>query len=130
LRHLSKIRDLVNDGLQPALTRLTEIQPQLPDGKQQSIDRMLEAAQTLAADTNDAILTKNESGAVPPALNAEYKNLLERIDQHAEFLVKTSEAAGDYTSARRKAHQAGLLVPSQSGWRRTDLTPQERGQVR
>jgi hypothetical protein len=46
--HLNQIKDLVNDGLQPALTRLTEIQPQLPEWKQQTIDQMLEAAKTLS----------------------------------------------------------------------------------
>jgi len=34
LHHLEQIRSLVNEGLQPALTRLTEIRPQLPGWKQ------------------------------------------------------------------------------------------------
>src|SRR5579872_4064174 len=34
--HLNEIKLLVNDGLQPAFQRLTEIQPRLPDWKQQS----------------------------------------------------------------------------------------------
>ena len=39
--HLDQIKSLVNEGLNPALARLTEIQPQLPDWKQQAIDKML-----------------------------------------------------------------------------------------
>jgi hypothetical protein len=111
VHHLDQIKSLVNDGLRPALTRLTEIQPQLPDWKQASIDKMLESAKTLAADTSSAILTKNDAGATPPALNAEYKELVTRIYEHAEALVKTSDAAGTYAAARLKAHEAGLEVP-------------------
>jgi hypothetical protein len=33
---------------------------------------MLEAAKTLAANTNSAILAKNEAGAVPPAMNTDF----------------------------------------------------------
>ena len=109
--HLDQIKELVNDGLRPALVRLEEIRPQLPEWKQQSIDRMLEAAKALAADTSSAILTKNESRNVPPAMNAEYKELVTRINEHAEILVKTSDAAGTYASARLKATEAGVRVP-------------------
>jgi hypothetical protein len=109
--HLEQIKWLVNDGLRPALARLTEIQPQLPDWKQQSIDKMIEAAKMLAADTNDAILSKNDAGTVPPALNAEYKTLMSRVEEHADALVKTSDAAGTYAAARLKAAEAGLKVP-------------------
>lgn len=108
--HLEQIKSLVNDGLRPALTRLEEIQPQLPDWKQQAIDRMMGSAKALAADTNDAILTKNEAGTMPPAMNAEYKGLVTRIYEHAEALVKTSDAAGAYASARLKAHEAGITA--------------------
>ncbi len=109
--HLEQIKSLVNDGLRPALTRLEEIQPNLPDWKQQSIDMMIKSAKDLAADTNDAILTKNEAVTVPPAMNAEYKALAARIHAHAETLVKTSDAAGTYAAARLKAHEAGVKVP-------------------
>ena len=109
--HLDQIKSLVNEGLRPALTRLTEIQPQLPEWKQQSIDKMLEAARILAADTNDAILTKNDAGNVPPALNTGYRTLVSRVEEHAEALVKTSDAAGTYAAARLKAAEAGLQVP-------------------
>ncbi len=113
VHHLAQIRLLVNDGLQPALARLEEIQPHLPEWKQQSIDRMLESAKALAADTNSAILAKNEAGTTPPAMNSEYKELVTRIYGHAGELVKTSDAAGTYAAARLKAVEAGVPVPQQ-----------------
>jgi len=109
--HVAQITSLVNDGLNPALRRLIEIQPQLPDWKQQSVDRLLESAKTLASDTNDAILTRNDAGPAPLAMNTEFRSLVTRIYQHAETLVKTSDAAGSYAAARLKAHTAGLKVP-------------------
>ena len=111
VHHLELIKSLVNDGLRPALARLEEIHPQLPDWKQQSIDKMIESAQALAADVDDAFLAKKEAGTVPPAMNAEYKGLVTRIYGHAEALVKTSDAAGTYAAARLKAHEAGVEVP-------------------
>jgi hypothetical protein len=111
VHHLREIKDLVNDGLRPALMRLKEIQPQLPDWKQHSINTMLQTAKMLAADSNDAILTKKESATVLPVMNDEYQELVARIYQHAEFLVKTSDAAGEYASAHLEAQEAGLTVP-------------------
>jgi hypothetical protein len=111
IHHLDQIKELVNDGLTPALSRLKEIQPQLPAWKQQSIEKMLEAARALAADMNAAYLAKSDAGTVPPVMNAEYKNLVTRIYEHAETLVKTSDAAGNYASARLKAYEVGLNVP-------------------
>jgi hypothetical protein len=112
LDHLNEIKEAVNDGLRPALDRLTEIQPHLPAWKQNSVDLMLESARTLAADTNNAILTKNESGTVPVVLNTEYKNLVSQIYDHSERLLKASDAAGEYASAQLKAQEAGLKVPT------------------
>lgn len=111
--HLTQIKELVNDGLRQALDRLTEIQPQLKGWHQGAIDRMLSSAQALAADTNSAILNQNEKGMVPAALNREFKELVSRIDQHAETLVKTADAAGDYAAARERAEEAGLKLPRQ-----------------
>jgi len=110
VHHLKQIKSLINDGLRPALTRLEEIQPQLPEWKQRAIDKMMESATALASDVNDAIFTKNEASTVPPAMNAEYKGLVTRIYGHAEALVKTSDAAGAYAAARLKAHEAGVKV--------------------
>ncbi len=44
-------------------------------------------------------------------MNEEYKELITRINTHAEALVKTSDAAGDYAAAHRQAVEAGLKVP-------------------
>ncbi len=112
LHHLAEIKSLVNEGLAPALDRLAEIQPQLPEWKQQSVDKMMSAARTLAADTNAAIVSKQDAGTVPPFLNAEYKTLVSKIYEHAEALVKTSDAAGTYAVARLKAAEAGLKPPT------------------
>jgi len=109
--HLTEIKSLVNDGLQPALQRLTEIQQELPAWHQDTIDQLLASAKALAADTNSAILNHNETTSLPMALNEEYKELITRINGHAETLVKISDAAGDYAEAHRQAVEAGLNVP-------------------
>jgi hypothetical protein len=101
----------VNEGVQPAPTRLTEIRPQLPGWKQQSVEKLFDAAKALAADTSSAILTKNETGTTPLAINAEYKSLVAKMYEHADALVKTSDAAGTYAMARMKASEVGLQVP-------------------
>ncbi len=72
---------------------------------------MLASAQALAADTNSAILNQNEARNLPITMNEEYKGLITRINTHAEALVKTSDAAGDYATAHRQAVEAGLNVP-------------------
>jgi hypothetical protein len=111
LHHMEQIKSLMNDGLRPALTRLAELQPHLPEWKHQSIDKMLEAAKALAADTNAAILTKNNAGPAPLAMNAEYRALVNQMYQHAVVLVKTSDAAATYATARMKAAGAGVKTP-------------------
>ncbi|SRR5579883_326042 len=111
VHHLDQVKSRVNEGLRPALARLEEIQPQLPEWKQEAIDKMIEASKALAADTNDAILAKNEAGTTPPAMNPEYKGLVARLDAHSKVLVTTSDAAGAYAAARLKAHEAGIEVP-------------------
>jgi hypothetical protein len=113
VHHLEQIKSLINEGLRPAMERLAEIQPRFPEWKQDSIDKMLEAARALAADTNDAILAKNDAGAVPAPLNPEYRSLIDRVHKHADALVTTADAAGAYASARMKAGQAGLRLPPQ-----------------
>jgi len=105
--HLMEIKSLVNEGLQPAFQRLSEIRPQLPEWKQQSIDNMMEAAKALAADANSAILSKKEAGPMPSPLNAEYKTLISNVYQHADSLVKTAETAREYAKTKLKAEQGG-----------------------
>lgn len=111
VHHLDEIKTLVNDGLRPALIRLQEIQPLMPEWKQQSIDKMIESAKALADDVDSAFLAKKEAGTMPPVMNAEYKNLMTKIYGHANTLVKTSDAAGSYATARLKAQRAGMKVP-------------------
>ncbi len=110
--HLEQIKSLVNDGLRPALTELTELQPQLPAWQQDSIDQMLNSAEALAANTNSAIFTMKDAGAVPPVLNAEYRELITTIYEHSEALVKSSDTASEYAAAHLRAVEAGLKVPS------------------
>lgn len=109
--HLMQIKSLVNDGLRPTLDRLTEIQEVLPAWQQDTIDQMLESAKALAAKTNAAILRMKENGNRPVVLNADYREVVSNINDHADFLVKTADAAGDYAEAHQKAVEAGLTVP-------------------
>src|ERR1700727_90035 len=46
--HLAQMKSLVNEGLRPALQRLTEIQPQLAAWHQDVIDQMFDSAIALA----------------------------------------------------------------------------------
>ena len=110
--HLTEVKGLVNNGLNPALNRLTEIEPQLPEWQQHAIDRMLESAHALAADTNSALLNLNENGSRPIVLNDEYRTFLNTMDEHAKNLASTADAAGDYADALDQALEAGLRVPS------------------
>ena len=112
--HLNQIKDLVNDGLNPAIAELQDLQSQLPDWKQRTIDSMLDSAKALAADANSAILERNESGTAPPAMNPEYKAFIKQVEGHAQKLIDTSDAAAAYASGHMKAQKAGLSVPSQS----------------
>jgi hypothetical protein len=109
--YLSQIKTLVNDGLNPALVRLTAIQPELPVWKQQAVDEIVTRAKALATDTNAAITNKNETKYLPAALNYDYAALLSSINEHAQALVATSDAAGDYAKSYFKAAQAGLDLP-------------------
>ena len=111
LHHLMQIKPLVNDGLNPALRRLIEIQSRLPGWHQDTIDQLLASARTLATDATSAILNQNEASTLSIALNDEYKELITRINKHSDALVRTADAAGDYAAAQRQAVEAGLNVP-------------------
>jgi hypothetical protein len=108
--HLTQITSLVNDGLRPTLDRLTEIQQDLPEWQQDTIDQMLESAKALAANTNSAILNMNENGNRPVVMNADYRAFVSQINEHVDAMVKTADAAGDYAEAHQKAVEAGLSV--------------------
>jgi hypothetical protein len=109
--YLNRMKLQVNDELQPALVRLTEIQPELPGWKQAAVDRMLASARNLASNLNAAIVSKTEAGSMAIPVNSEYRDLIERVSDHAELLVKTSDAAGTYAAAQVKAADAGLEIP-------------------
>jgi hypothetical protein len=106
-QHLDQIKSRVNEGLRPALKRLTEIQPQLPAWHQDVIDQMLTSAKALAADTNSAIRNQNSDGVV----NKAYVELIININKHTEALAKISDAAADYAAAHQEAAEAGIKVP-------------------
>lgn len=107
--HLDEIKALVNDRLRPALVRLDEIESALPEWKQDSIDKMVGAAQELAKDASSAIMAKR-TGSTIPVINAEYRTLVNDITAHAKALVKTADAAHTYAVAHLKATEAGLVV--------------------
>ena len=108
--HLMQIKSLVNEDLQPALSRLTEIRPDLPEWQQDAVDQILDSAKGLAVNTNSAILSMNEAAGAPVLLNAEYGEFVSLISDHAEALVKTADAAGTYADAHLRAVEAGLKV--------------------
>jgi hypothetical protein len=109
--HLMQIKASVNDGLRPALQRLVEIQAELPDWKQQSIQDMHIRAAALTEHVNGAIAEAKDSAPTPPAMNREYKKLVSQVHEHAASLVRTSDAVGEYSSALLKAQDAGVTVP-------------------
>lgn len=109
--HLDSIKSLVNDGLRPALARLTAIEKQLPEWKQESIDRMLADAKRLADDSSSAYIAKAKGGALPAPLNSEYTRFVAEVVTHATALEKTADAAHSYAEAHLKASEAGLNVP-------------------
>ena len=106
--YLRQIRSLVQEGLRPALQRLAEIRPRLPDWQQDSIDLMFSPAQALSADANSAALSGRKAGASSPFLNSDLRRLLAKIYDHAQTLVETSDAAEDYAAAHQLALETGL----------------------
>lgn len=109
--HLTQVKDLINERLNPALTRLAEIKPQLPVWEQGSIDKMLISARDLATDTNSAFMRLNEKSGIPIMLNNEYRAFLDTMDEHAKKLVSMADATGDYADALDRILEVGLEVP-------------------
>lgn len=108
---LTRIASHINDQLQPAMKRLAEIKPELPQWHQQAIDQMHTSAVTLAANANAAILNRNPSESRKAAgLDTDYGQLLENINGRAVALVQVADAAADYGDAQLKGHQAGLAI--------------------
>lgn len=109
--HLDALKTIVNDGLQPALSRLNAIAAQLPEWKQDSVDRMIADAKRLADDTSSAYIAKANGGDLPAVMNGEYRRFIDDVASHAAALVKTADAAHAYATAHLKASEAGLNVP-------------------
>ena len=110
---LSQIAIQVNEELQPALKRLAEIKPELPQWHQDAIGQMHTSAVTLAANTNAAILSRNPSETRQlPVFDSSYGQLLDNISDRAETLIQVADAASDYGDAQLKGHEAGLAITS------------------
>jgi ElaB/YqjD/DUF883 family membrane-anchored ribosome-binding protein len=109
--HLDRIKSRVNGDLRSTTARLEEIQAELPAWQQDAVDKLLLSSIALAQDTDAAIRARNDAGSTPALLDAEYQDLLSRMYRHSETLVKTSDAAGAYADAYRKALAAELAVP-------------------
>lgn len=108
--HLERIKFLMNNDLRPVLVRLVELQKQLPAWKQESVSRMVGAAQQLAMDANSAIFRKAESGLVPAPINESYRQFIAEMSTHAAELVATADFAHKFASLRLKALATGPLA--------------------
>jgi hypothetical protein len=108
--HLDAIKSLVNESLSPTITRLSELQNQLPEWKQDSIDRMMSSARMLASDASSAFFAKNDDPRLPAILNTDYQKFITGMVSHADALVTTADAAYSYARAHLKAAEAGLQV--------------------
>ncbi len=110
---LQAIANEVNDQLSPALTRLAEIQPDLPQWNQHAVERMRTSAASIAANTNDAVLNRNEVGSNRfVAFDEDYGRLVDNISSHAESLTQVADATVDYGTAQLKGANAGLPIAS------------------
>lgn len=108
---LHVIATQINEDLGPTLDRLAELQPQLPQWNQQAIQKMRTSAANLAANTNAAILNRNEAGSHRPViLDSEYGQLLQNINGQADALVQMADATADYGGAQLKGHRVGLAI--------------------
>ena len=110
---LHQLKVHINEKLQPALTRLAELQPDLPAWHQDAIDQMRTSAATLAANANAAIGTRNPGQArLTPVLDTGYRQLIDNMSSRASTLTQVADATGDYASAQLKGNLAGLAITS------------------
>jgi len=107
---LQTIANQVNEQLRPALTRLAEIQPELPQWNQQAIERMRSSASTIAFHANEAVLNRNQAGSLPVSFDTNYGRLVKNISDHADVLTLVADATVDYGTAQLKGTQAGLPI--------------------
>lgn len=109
---LQAIANQVNEQLRPALIRLEQIQPDLPQWNQQAIERMRLSASNIAFHANEAVLNRNEAGSLPVTFDNDYRRLVQNISNHAEVLTQVADATVDYGTAQLKGNQAGLPIAS------------------
>ena len=110
---LRQIKNHVNEQLQPALSRLAELKPELPEWHQTAIERMHISATNLALNANAAIENRNPDGSRQHAFaDLDYKQYLANIHERARVLAEVADATADYGSAQLKGHQAGLAITS------------------
>lgn len=101
----------INEDLGPTLVRLAELQPELPQWKQDAIQKMRTSAANLAANTDAAVRNRYSAGTRQPAiLDSEYQRLLHNMNGQAEALVQMADATADYGDAQLKGHRAGLAI--------------------
>ncbi|WP_321472470.1 hypothetical protein [uncultured Paludibaculum sp.] len=104
---LNELREQMN-ALAPAVGRLEELSASLGASEQKTIARAGIAARTLAAEINATILKQNEIDG-NPSLNVDYCRLVESVYKRASSLNKTLDAAADYSKARGRAEQNGII---------------------
>ena len=108
---LHRIATEVNESLRPALMRLVELQPELPEWNRQAIDQMREATATLALSANAAVSNRSNASAQMPAYgDQEYAQLLQNVSSQAGRLVETADATADFADAHIRGTEAGLAI--------------------
>jgi len=113
-QHLNSMREIVNEQLKPALAALEKLSPNLPEWKQDGIDSMINSAVKLATETSAAISAHNDI-TVPSHMDEKYKSAVHAVAEHAQDLVRISDAAGKLALAHLEAEKAGLNVAIQTG---------------
>ena len=110
---LHQLKLQINEKLQPTLTRLAELQPELPAWHQDAIDQMRTSAANLVANANAAISTRNDGSLrSAPILDKDYRQLIDNMSSRASTLTQVADATGDYASAQLKGNRAGLAITS------------------
>lgn len=113
-QHLNAMRELVNTQLKPAIVDLDNMSAVLPEWKQDGIESMIGSAKKLAAETNSAIKTHSDY-SLPFYLDEEYKSAIRAVADHAQDLIRVSDATGKLAVAHLQAEKAGLNVALQAG---------------
>ncbi|MGC4054658.1 MAG: hypothetical protein QM757_37895 [Paludibaculum sp.] len=104
---LNELREQVN-AIAPAVIRLEELSASLGAPEQKTIARAGIAARVLAAEVNATILKQNEIDG-NPSLNTDYCRLVKAVYSKANALSKSLDAAADYSKARGRAEQNGVI---------------------